>query len=58
MQWSRPKETGLVGLELIIDAFSGAKLASMGYAGVKDKKRRMELHGPDESVGLDFTGKM
>lgn len=40
------------------DAFSGAKLASMGFAGVKDKKRRLELHNPDESVGLEFTGKM
>ena len=30
----------------------------MGYPAVKDKKRRLELHGPDEIVGLEFTGKM
>jgi hypothetical protein len=35
---------------------SGAKLASLGYAKEKDKKRRLELHGPDEAIPFEFTG--
>lgn len=42
----------------VADAFSGAKLGSMGYGNVKDKKRRLELHGPDEAVSFEFTGKL
>ena len=40
------------------DAYSSAKLGSMGYGTLKDKKRRLELHGPDEVVSFEFTGKM
>lgn len=42
----------------VVDAFSGAKLGSMGYSNAKDKKRRLELHGPDEVVSFEFTGKL
>jgi len=47
-----------IGRELIPDALSGAKLASMGYGSFKDKRRRLELHNPDEIVPFDYTGKM
>jgi hypothetical protein len=42
----------------VADAFSGAKLGSMGFVSAKDKKRRLELHNPDENVSFEFTGKM
>jgi hypothetical protein len=48
----------LISPKLTLDAFSGAKLASMGFTGPKDKKRRLELHNPDENVSFEFTGKM
>lgn len=40
------------------DALTGARLASAGYTIEKAKKRRLQLHGPDEDVPFDFTGKM
>lgn len=40
------------------DAFSGAKLASAGFVSEKLKTRRLELHGPDVSVGMEFTGRL
>ena len=30
----------------------------MGYETDKAKKRRLQLHGPDEDVDFDFTGKL
>ena len=41
-----------------LDTLSGAKLASYGYLNEKAKKRRLQLHGPEEEVPLDFTGRM
>jgi hypothetical protein len=40
------------------DALTGARLASMGYVTEKQKNRRLELHSPDENVGLDNTSKL
>lgn len=40
------------------DAFSGAKLASTGLVNEKLRSRRLELHGPDERVPFEFTGKL
>lgn len=40
------------------DVLTGARLASAGYTIEKAKKRRLQLHGPDEDVPFDFTGKM
>nr|KIR45892.1 hypothetical protein I312_04862 [Cryptococcus bacillisporus CA1280] len=42
----------------IYDALTGARLASAGYTIEKAKKRRLQLHGPDEDVPFDFTGKI
>ncbi|WVO24484.1 uncharacterized protein IAS62_005852 [Cryptococcus decagattii] len=42
----------------IYDSLTGARLASAGYTIEKAKKRRLQLHGPDEDVPFDFTGKM
>ena len=41
-----------------VDYSSGAKLASMGMEIEKAKKRRLQLHGPEEEVAFDFTGMM
>jgi hypothetical protein len=41
-----------------VDYLSGAKLASVGYATEKGKQRRLQLHGPDEDVPFDFSGKL
>ena len=41
-----------------IDSLSGAKLASYGYPNERAKKRRLELHGPEEEVPLESTGRM
>ena len=43
---------------LTADAYSGAKLGSTGYTNYKDKKRRLQLHHPDEDVTFEFTGKL
>ncbi|UOH85243.1 hypothetical protein LQV05_002062 [Cryptococcus neoformans] len=43
---------------VIYDVLTGARLASAGYTIEKAKKRRLQLHGPDEDVPFDFTGKM
>lgn len=40
------------------DYLTGAKLASTGYPSEKGKQRRLQLHGPDEDVSFDFTGKI
>ncbi|OWZ28810.1 hypothetical protein C361_06554 [Cryptococcus neoformans Tu259-1] len=42
----------------IYDVLTGARLASAGYTIEKAKKRRLQLHGPDEDVPFDFTGKI
>ncbi|EAL17444.1 hypothetical protein CNBM1370 [Cryptococcus deneoformans B-3501A] len=42
----------------IYDVLSGARLASAGYTIEKAKKRRLQLHGPDEDIPFDFTGKI
>ncbi|WVO12711.1 hypothetical protein L204_100319 [Cryptococcus depauperatus] len=42
----------------IFDVLTGARLASYGYTTEKAKKRRLQLHGPDENVPFDFTGKI
>lgn len=44
--------------EYYTDVLSGARLASAGYTIEKAKKRRLQLHGPDEDIPFDFTGKM
>lgn len=41
------------------DYLTGAKLASTGYGVEKGpKSRRLQLHGPDEEVAFDLTGRM
>jgi len=42
----------------MVDALTGAKLASVGFISDKQKNRRLQLHNPDESVGFDNTSKM
>ncbi|OCF55343.1 hypothetical protein L486_06823 [Kwoniella mangroviensis CBS 10435] len=37
---------------------TGARLASAGYETEKSKKRRLQLHGPDEEVPFEFTGRI
>ncbi|GFZ43645.1 hypothetical protein JCM24511_01365 [Saitozyma sp. JCM 24511] len=43
---------------IIYDHLTSAKLASVGYPTEKAKQRRLQLHGPDENVAFDFTGKI
>ena len=40
------------------DTLTGARLASYGFNELKGKKRRLQLHGPDEDVPFEFTGKL
>jgi hypothetical protein len=40
------------------DSLSAAKLASYGFATEQGKRRRLQLHGPDEDVRLELTGRM
>ncbi|KAK1926542.1 hypothetical protein DB88DRAFT_482226 [Papiliotrema laurentii] len=54
----REQKEGEAYSGVIYDAFSGAKLGSMGFVSAKDKKRRLELHNPDENVSFEFTGKI
>ncbi|WVW82428.1 hypothetical protein I302_104438 [Kwoniella bestiolae CBS 10118] len=42
----------------IYDVLTGARLASAGYEMEKSKKRRLQLHGPDEDVPFEFTGRI
>ncbi|KAK8866030.1 hypothetical protein IAR55_001181 [Kwoniella newhampshirensis] len=42
----------------LYDVLTGARLASAGYGGEKGKRRRLQLHGPDEDIPFDFTGKI
>ncbi|ORY33706.1 hypothetical protein BCR39DRAFT_518688 [Naematelia encephala] len=42
----------------IYDPLTTARLASIGSATEKSKKRRLQLHGPDEDVVFEFTGKI
>jgi hypothetical protein len=37
---------------------TGARLASCGYDKQGNKRRRLELHGPDEAIDFEFTGKL
>ncbi|KAK4684448.1 hypothetical protein P7C73_g5732, partial [Tremellales sp. Uapishka_1] len=52
------KRAGETYSAAIYDAFSGARLCSMGYEVEKAKQRRLELHGPDVLVPWDMTGKL
>ncbi|EIW72585.1 hypothetical protein TREMEDRAFT_58756 [Tremella mesenterica DSM 1558] len=54
----REKREGEAYSSVVYDALSGAKLASAGYQLEKDKKRRLQLHGPDEDVTFEFTGRL
>ncbi|RXK37566.1 hypothetical protein M231_05191 [Tremella mesenterica] len=54
----REKREGEAYSSVVYDALSGAKLASAGYQLEKDKKRRLQLHGPDEDVSFEFTGRL
>ncbi|WVQ77076.1 hypothetical protein IAR50_006759 [Cryptococcus sp. DSM 104548] len=42
----------------LYDAITGARLASAGYTVEKAKSRRLQLHGPDEAIPFNFTGKI
>nr|XP_018267047.1 uncharacterized protein I303_01030 [Kwoniella dejecticola CBS 10117]OBR89205.1 hypothetical protein I303_01030 [Kwoniella dejecticola CBS 10117] len=42
----------------IFDTLTGAHLASAGYELEKAKKRRLQLHGPDEDVPFEYTGRI
>ncbi|ORX36072.1 hypothetical protein BD324DRAFT_521824 [Kockovaella imperatae] len=42
----------------IYDYLSGAKLASMGMESTKSKSKSLQLHGPDEDISFEFTGKI
>nr|XP_019014839.1 uncharacterized protein I206_00926 [Kwoniella pini CBS 10737]OCF53620.1 hypothetical protein I206_00926 [Kwoniella pini CBS 10737] len=42
----------------IYDVLTGAHLASAGYEMEKAKKRRLQLHGPDEDVPFEYTGRI
>ncbi|WWC86372.1 uncharacterized protein L201_001248 [Kwoniella dendrophila CBS 6074] len=42
----------------VYDVLSGAKLASMGFELEKAKKRRLQLHGPDEDIPFEYTGRI
>ena len=44
--------------DLIVDALSGAKLASVGFGSEKSKSRRLQLHNPDEDVSFEYTSKL
>nr|ODN99764.1 hypothetical protein L204_02200 [Cryptococcus depauperatus CBS 7855] len=61
-RYARVKETkeeeGYSAAIFESDVLTGARLASYGYTTEKAKKRRLQLHGPDENVPFDFTGKI
>ncbi|OCF31114.1 hypothetical protein I316_07246 [Kwoniella heveanensis BCC8398] len=43
---------------VVFDGLTAAKLASTGYTTEKAKKRRLQLHGPDEDIPFEFTGRI
>ncbi|WVQ85240.1 hypothetical protein IAT38_007405 [Cryptococcus sp. DSM 104549] len=59
-RYARVKERreGEVYSAAIYDVLTGARLASSGYGAEKAKTRRLQLHGPDEDVAFDFTGRI
>ncbi|ODN91992.1 hypothetical protein L198_05664 [Cryptococcus wingfieldii CBS 7118] len=42
----------------LYDIVTGARLASAGYVVEKAKSRRLQLHGPDETIPFHFIGKI
>ncbi|CAD6568844.1 MAG: hypothetical protein TREMPRED_004793 [Tremellales sp. Tagirdzhanova-0007] len=54
----RERQEGEALSGVIYDSLSGAKLASYGYPNERAKKRRLELHGPEEEVPLESTGRI
>ncbi|WWD17771.1 hypothetical protein CI109_102212 [Kwoniella shandongensis] len=42
----------------VYDVLTGARLSSAGYGAEKGKRRRLQLHGPDEDIPFEFTGKI
>ncbi|WRT64252.1 uncharacterized protein IL334_001183 [Kwoniella shivajii] len=43
---------------VIYDVLTGARLASVGYTVEKAKTRMLQLHGPDEDIPFEYTGKL
>ncbi|BEI86004.1 hypothetical protein CcaverHIS002_0602910 [Cutaneotrichosporon cavernicola] len=53
-----PSKAGEVYSAALYDAFSQAKLASTGLLTERVRSRRLQLHGPDEDITFEFTGKL
>ncbi|BEJ16841.1 hypothetical protein CspHIS471_0602420 [Cutaneotrichosporon sp. HIS471] len=53
-----PSKDGEVYSAALYDAFSQAKLASTGLLTERLRSRRLQLHGPDEDITFEFTGKL